>query len=530
MFCLAFLSSVEAQPVVPANGVMNAASYGVLQATGAGIAPGSIFVVFGSGLGPEMLLRSEYPLKTDLAGTSIRIGETPAFLLYSLATQVAAVAPSALVPGTYPLTVTFNQRTSQPVPVRVVATDFGIFARNLAGYNQAAAQTVLPDGSMPVLGLSMSVRPGEPIVLYGTGLGAITGTPDDRPTGAARTSVGVEVVIGGKTVTPGYAGRSPAYAGLDQINFTVPADLAPACYVPLAVVANGRLSNIVSAPVTQSSRYCAHPFELSRSALERLDGGGPIMAALALMERHSAPGRVSEGAGIGFAEMTADDVETFVTPSPDPHDGPREAGSCVVLPSELSRTVPFRPSVGRPRYVDAGPAVRLSGPSYSVDLARTPGSGYGANLTPSGPSILRAGMWTYSGTGGADIGPFRAEVDLADAIAWTNHRERIDPKSPLRVEWTGGGTEPVRISVSAGVQVAGGTQTGIVVCTARVQDGSFTIPAEILAALPTGSMGGVTISQRRARTAFQIPLARGGTADGALAQVNDQASGPIQVP
>jgi hypothetical protein len=164
---------VLAQPVIADLGVTNAASYATLGATGAGIAPGSIFVIFGTGLGPDRLqAAAEYPLRTELAGTSVNIGGTSAFLLYASA--------SSMTEGTRAVTVTFNGVTSQPVQVPITPTDFGIFTRNSAGYGQAAAQTVSAvNGIVSSLGLANAVRPGEPVVLYGTGLGAIAGTPDD---------------------------------------------------------------------------------------------------------------------------------------------------------------------------------------------------------------------------------------------------------------------------------------------------------------------------------------------------------------
>ncbi|MGH9632604.1 MAG: hypothetical protein ACRD7E_30220, partial [Bryobacteraceae bacterium] len=360
-----------AQPVIADQGVTNAASYSILQASGGGIAPGSIVVIFGTGLGPDSLQAANgYPLRTELAGTSVRLGGSSAYMLYTSAVQVAAIAPSTLQPGMHQLTVAFGNRTSQPVTVPVIQTDFGIFTRNSAGYGQAAAQTVLPDGAVQTLGLASSVRPGEPIVLYGTGLGGIAGAPDDQPPGVRPTTTAVEVIIGGKVVTPQYAGRSPNFAGLDQVNFTAPADLGPDCYVSLGVRANGRLSNVVSVPVTQTGRSCAHPFQLSETAMQRIDSGQAIVIVQALMERRSSEsGSAGEGAGIGFAEVDANALEITAAPTADPYET-TSAGTCAVLVNDSTTTVISRPSVRGPRFLDAGASVRLEGPSHSTDLLR----------------------------------------------------------------------------------------------------------------------------------------------------------------
>jgi uncharacterized protein (TIGR03437 family) len=157
-----------AQPAIAEQGVTNAASYSILGLpNGGGLTPGSIMVIFGSGLGPAVVESATgYPLPVELAGTRVRIGNASAYLVYSSATQVAAIVPSSVQPGTHEVTVTFGERTSPPVRVPIVPVDFGIFTRNAAGYGQAAAQTVLaPNGEVRTLGLAASVRSGEPVVL-----------------------------------------------------------------------------------------------------------------------------------------------------------------------------------------------------------------------------------------------------------------------------------------------------------------------------------------------------------------------------
>ena len=510
------------QPVIADSGVTNAASYAVLQVPGAGIAPGSIVVIFGTGLGPNTLQSAPgYPLQPDLAGTSVTIGSSPAYMVYTSATQVAVIVPSTLQPGTHQITVTFSNRTSPPVAVPVTQTDFGIFTRNSAGYGQAAAQTVDPASRAVItLGLASSVRPGEPVILYGTGLGAISGAPDDRPPGVQRTTAPVEVVIGGRVVPTEYAGRSPNFAGLDQINFTAPTDIGPDCYVPLAVRANGRLSNIVSVPVTGTGRNCPHSFNFSEAALRSIDSGGTVSITYALAERRSSPSGGGNGAGIGFAEVDPNALEVTAADSLDPY-APTQLGTCAVFGNDRNRTVPATPGVSRPRFLDAGATIRLSGPSFSTDLTRTPGSSYGENL-PDG--VLRAGTWTYSGSGGADVGAFQLAVDLPDALTWTNTQGLIDRTQPLRIEWTLGGIEPVRVVVSAGIE----DRFSSIECLVRPQDRSVTIPATLLSALPSGGSGGIILTQSVTRSGFSTPLARGGVVDGSLFRIVYQTSATIQ--
>jgi len=369
-------------------------------------------------------------------------------------------------------------------------------------------------------------------VLYGTGLGAIAGAADEQPPGARRTAVSVEVVIAGRTVTPDYAGRSPNFAGLDQINFTVPALIEPDCYAVLGVRANGRLSNVVSVPVTRAGSNCPHTLGLSEPALQRIDSGGTVRVAQALMERQSSPSGGSEGAGIGFAQMDANVLEDYSGhPADDPYTAMWEPGRCVAVVEDLNKTISTWPRLSRAVFFDAGPSVLLSGPSFSTDLRRTPGSSYETNLasgTGAG-SVLRAGTWTYSRTGGMDIGPFQLSVELTAALMWTNRQEVVDTKQPLRIDWTGGGGDPVRIVASASVQDSSGVRLGTVACTAMGSDETITIPAQMLAVLPAARRGGITITQAATKNGFSVPVTGGAALDGAQFRIVSQTSGSIQV-
>src|SRR3954454_545733 len=89
------------QPVINPNGVVNAASSLSAAYTNYGIARGSIFVVYGSALGPvDLVQATTFPLPTSdgLAGTRVLISIGPYSaacpIVYSSLTQVAAIMPS----------------------------------------------------------------------------------------------------------------------------------------------------------------------------------------------------------------------------------------------------------------------------------------------------------------------------------------------------------------------------------------------------------------------------------------------------
>ena len=88
----------------------------------------------------------------------------------------------------------------------------------------------LADGSAPVTG-------GDTVVIYCTGLGAVNppvalGAAASGPTPTVQPVV---VTIGGQPATVGYAGLTPGFPGLYQVNAVVPAGIAPSGQVPVVL-------------------------------------------------------------------------------------------------------------------------------------------------------------------------------------------------------------------------------------------------------------------------------------------------------
>jgi len=121
------------------TGVYNAASWVPAGLPNSSIAEGSIFTLIGTGMGPGSLVKvTTYPLPTTqgLAGTSIQVtvgGVTNScIMVYTLATQVAAILPSSTPVGAGTLTLTY-QGAQGSIPITVVKNSLGIFAVNEEG-------------------------------------------------------------------------------------------------------------------------------------------------------------------------------------------------------------------------------------------------------------------------------------------------------------------------------------------------------------------------------------------------------------
>ena len=211
---------------VAVSAVDNAASY----ATGS-VSPGEIVTIFGGGMGGGTLVTAEVnqttgKLATTLNGTSVTIGGTPAPLVYASANQVSAIVPYEVAGQTSTqVTVQYNGASSSGLTIPVVAATPGVFTANASGRGPGA---ILNQDSTYNTA-SNPAKPGDVIVLYGTGEGqlnplGVTGSIASGPT-YPKPVLPVSVSIGGIDATAGitYAGSAPTFVeGLLQIDVTVP--------------------------------------------------------------------------------------------------------------------------------------------------------------------------------------------------------------------------------------------------------------------------------------------------------------------
>src|SRR5580692_382373 len=160
--------STCAQPVV--NAIENNYSYIPPGLPNYGIAQGSIFAIFGTGLAPSDSGIQSVPLKTSLNGITVQFtvqGETTQALLYYVTpTQIGGILPSATPGGTGTVTVTVGGQSSTPVSFTVVQSAVGFLT--LAGDGVIGPAWAM-DGSQQLSQGTYAANPGETIVFYGTG-------------------------------------------------------------------------------------------------------------------------------------------------------------------------------------------------------------------------------------------------------------------------------------------------------------------------------------------------------------------------
>jgi uncharacterized protein (TIGR03437 family) len=249
---LRFPPSSEGQaPRVNAGGVVSGASFQNA------LAGGALVSLFGSSLaGSGVSSRAErFPLPSTLQGTTVRVNNTPAPLLFVSPTQINFQMPWQAAEGPASLTVTTPSGASAARSVTIGAVAPDIFTLNTAGQGAillaASGEPAAPAGSLPGRG-SRPARRGEVVSIFCTGLGAVANPPQNGdPASAAVPSPVtrlVQVRIGGVLADASFAGLAPGFVALYQVNVRIPDGVAPGNTVPLQLV-TGAVSNTVTMAV-----------------------------------------------------------------------------------------------------------------------------------------------------------------------------------------------------------------------------------------------------------------------------------------
>lgn len=136
----------------------------------------------------------------------------------------------------------------------IAAASPGIFTTNGSGEGQGDIFVAHSDFTQTLADAGHPAAAGDFVVIYCTGLGEVTpaltaGTP--APLDHLSPTVNpVTVTIGGVTAAVQFAGLTPGFAGLYQVNAIVPAGVTPGASVVVSIAEAGQ----VSSPVTMAVR------------------------------------------------------------------------------------------------------------------------------------------------------------------------------------------------------------------------------------------------------------------------------------
>lgn len=228
-------------PTFAKENVVNGASY-----IAGSVAPGGIVSLFGVGLGSDWGSAAD-TLPTTLAKSKISVGGVSAPLFYASPSQVNFQIPYE-ASGAAKLSFTRGDDSAvTSVDLAVAEAQPGLFTVDSSGAGPAAATLANFSG----LSSSNPVPRGEFVILFATGLGRVEGGAQTgvKATAAARVINPVKVTVGDRIVVPDYAGVTPGFVGLYQVNIRVPADLASTGNVSVKITQAGVDSNSVTIAV-----------------------------------------------------------------------------------------------------------------------------------------------------------------------------------------------------------------------------------------------------------------------------------------
>jgi uncharacterized protein (TIGR03437 family) len=212
--------------------VVNAASFTP------SLAPGSLISIFGRSLATIESRAVRFPLPDEISGTVVTLNGRRLPLLYVSSTQINAKLRFDIEGRATVRVVTPGGEGEATVEIAEAAP---------AIFQVGQVPAIIHDDGTLVSSTSPAV-PGETVSVYLTGMGR----PDtDLAAGQPAPAVPlilargpIQIELAGQSISPLFAGLTPSFAGLYQVNFTLPADLAPGTPT-LRLLVRGAASNTV---------------------------------------------------------------------------------------------------------------------------------------------------------------------------------------------------------------------------------------------------------------------------------------------
>jgi uncharacterized protein (TIGR03437 family) len=221
-----------AQPAGVITGVVNGASFE------AGFASATWVSIFGTNLsastgtwGASDFVSGALPSQLD--GVSVTAGGKPAYVEYISPTQINVLAPDDATTGAVQIQVTAAGQTSNSFTAQKQQYAPAFFTFDNGKY--VAAE----HSDYTLLGASAPAKPGEVVLLYGTGFGPtspVTPTGQTVTAAASLPANSVQIAIGGVAAAVQFAGLTGS--GLYQFNVTVPGSL-PSGDAPVVATIGG---------------------------------------------------------------------------------------------------------------------------------------------------------------------------------------------------------------------------------------------------------------------------------------------------
>jgi uncharacterized protein (TIGR03437 family) len=235
---------VASNPRVPsltAGGVVSSGDYTSAPALGL------LVSIFGSALADGTAPATALPLATRLGSTSVTVAGRALPLLYVSDTQINVMIPYDLpVNAPFQMIVQRGNAISVPAPVAVFDAEPAILATAGNGIGQGHIYKIDAAGNAFLADRNTPATAGDALVMYVVGLGAVApGLTAGNPSlvePLSKVIAPVTVTIGGVNAPIFFSGLTPGFAGLYQVNVTVPAGIQPGGQIPVSLAVAGKSS------------------------------------------------------------------------------------------------------------------------------------------------------------------------------------------------------------------------------------------------------------------------------------------------
>lgn len=232
------LRAAQDPPLIETESVVSTAS----PAPHVPLAPGSLISIYGERLSEAEETAKAAPLPNTLGGAQVFMAGRELPLLYAGQKQINAIVPYGLETNTtHQILVRRGFTYSRPVPVNVAVAQPAIFANAITAVRRDG------DEIKPFLvGAGNPAMTGDTLVVYCAGLGAVdppisTGAMSPVTPPAATREL-VRLRIGDRESRVTFAGLTPSFVGLYQVNAVVPEGVPRGTDVPLTIEIGGQTS------------------------------------------------------------------------------------------------------------------------------------------------------------------------------------------------------------------------------------------------------------------------------------------------
>ncbi len=201
------------------------------------LAPGSLVSIFGRNLAPDAATSRSLPLPTQLANVCLTVNGERLPLLYVSPTQINAQLPYRLT-GRLSTILHTPGGLSDIYYASVKSTAPAVFQLDIAG-QPGRYPAVLRVRNNQLATQSNPLRANEAFIVFASGLGDV-GPEVDAGSAApisplANSLATPRVTLGGRSAGLIFAGLTPGFVGLYQINAVVPADVTAGLEIPLTI-------------------------------------------------------------------------------------------------------------------------------------------------------------------------------------------------------------------------------------------------------------------------------------------------------